>query len=143
MLGLKLVGLSCGNFFMEGYIVNCNNPATRALTQHVLHPADSHSLLHNSIQTEAGQIKNSKIRHLFLLCNSGQTGTGKTYTMMGEHGEDLMAIKPKVFTTAAAAAAATLSSSRLGIIPRAVQDLFRAVAERQQAEGITVQVGRG
>ncbi|MEW5313809.1 MAG: hypothetical protein WDW38_005346 [Sanguina aurantia] len=69
----------------------------------------------------------------------GQTGTGKTYTMMGEHGGDLMAIKPKMFATAEAAAAADLSSSRLGIIPRAVSDLFRAVAERQREEGVTVQ----
>ncbi|CAH2251701.1 kinesin KIF25 isoform X3 [Pelobates cultripes] len=49
----------------------------------------------------------------------GQTGSGKTYTMMGPHWENETSILNS-------------SNQELGIIPRAAEELFRLIQEKQQ-----------
>ncbi|KAG2443483.1 hypothetical protein HXX76_001836 [Chlamydomonas incerta] len=64
----------------------------------------------------------------------GQTGTGKTYTMMGDD--------PSMDTAAAQAAAAARpgGAGGPGIIPRAVKELFREAKAKQDAEGAAIQI---
>lgn len=60
--------------------------------------------------------------------HSGQTGTGKTHTMMGEHGIDMLD--------------SDLETQRcsFGIIPRVVQDLFTHANLVQSRQGCVVNV---
>ena len=61
---------------------------------------------------------------LGLLPHSGQTGTGKTYTIMG--GQD--------------GAGGWEHPENMGLVPRAVRDLFHAAKRRQEADGVHIVV---
>ncbi|GLC49371.1 hypothetical protein PLESTB_000212300 [Pleodorina starrii] len=65
----------------------------------------------------------------------GQTGTGKTFTMMGDDPTVEGGAGPE-----AAAAAVGPGGGGPGIIPRAVKELFREAKAKQDAEGAAIQV---
>lgn len=67
----------------------------------------------------------------------GQTGTGKTYTMLGPPGVDLTAAVTHAPQPGQEPAA---EWSSLGVIPRALSDLFREAALRSSREDVRIQV---
>ncbi len=78
----------------------------------------------------------------------GQTGTGKTFSMMGPPNLDLgaaaKAARQQAGGSPTAAAGGGLRSSAwegLGIIPRALSDLFEQLRVRGVRDGVRVSVG--
>lgn len=70
----------------------------------------------------AARISNNKQVLSFTAIYSGQTGTGKTYTMIGDQS-----------MTLAQACSIPSSASGHGILPRAVYDLFSELDRRKAA----------
>ncbi|XP_063297850.1 kinesin-like protein KIF25 [Pelobates fuscus] len=84
--------------------------------ERVFHPSESQ----NSVFQDVSPLITSVLDgYNVCIMAYGQTGSGKTYTMMGPHWENETSILNS-------------SNQALGIIPRAAEELFRLIQEKQQ-----------
>jgi kinesin family protein 3/17 len=76
----------------------------------------------------------------------GQTGTGKTHTMLGPHGASLSTAADMPDHVGSCGGSASTSQhqqhawDKLGVIPRAAKDLFTQLEERAEEQGLEITV---